>query len=379
MSPRMGEVTLSADPAGGVSARLPDRPLLSAHPRPHLAAERLRHARQPGLGLAGLVLVVPVAVLLAVGAGGAEGSVLVLGPLITFALPVAAMIAFWWEDWPGSSLRPGWSGIADTLVIALAGVVLTMLGQAVAGGLDLRGLIDATPGPGHLATFPATMSIGGAAFVAMLQITFAWEGWPLRRLRRIPAGALALAASWVVALILYVAVDRGGLLSGAEFGAFLVVAGLWQVWFFVVWRGWPFAGLRRRWVRIMAGNAVVVGGAWVTYAAAHLAGGVRPDAVTAAAGQFVAAGLVVGVLFEGWLQNRLPPAAERVVALAAVLLLAAVLAGALTAYAGTVTWDRATAADWVGHAGLNAIGVSVILHVAIARRWPFTPRDPVAA
>ncbi len=40
-----------------------------------------------------------------------------LGPLVTFALPAVAMIAFWWEDWPGSRLRPGWSGCVDTVLI----------------------------------------------------------------------------------------------------------------------------------------------------------------------------------------------------------------------------------------------------------------------
>jgi hypothetical protein len=27
--------------------------------------------------------------------------------------------------------------------------------------------------------------------------------------------------------------------------------------------------------------------------------------------------------------------------------------------------------DWIAYAGLNAVGVAVILHVTIARRWPF--------
>src|SRR5436189_50092 len=62
-------------------------------------------ARQPALGLAGLVLVVPVAVVLGAGAGGLEPSLRVLGPLSTFGLPVVAMIAFWWEDWPGTRLK----------------------------------------------------------------------------------------------------------------------------------------------------------------------------------------------------------------------------------------------------------------------------------
>ena len=107
-----------------------------------------RPARQPGLGLAGLVLVLAVAVPVAVGADGPETSLLVLGPLVTFALPVVAMIAFWWDDWPGSNLRPGWSGLLDTVLILVAAVALTMLGQAVVGRLDVRGIFVASPGPG---------------------------------------------------------------------------------------------------------------------------------------------------------------------------------------------------------------------------------------
>ena len=40
---------------------------------------------------------------LAVGTGSAATSLLIFGPLATFALPAVAMIAFWWNDWPGPS------------------------------------------------------------------------------------------------------------------------------------------------------------------------------------------------------------------------------------------------------------------------------------
>ena len=140
-----------------------------------------RLCRQPLLGLAGLLLVVPTALLLAFGAGGAEPSVLVLAPLVTFALPAVVMVAFWWEDWPGTRLPARWSGWFDTLLIAVAAVVLTGLGQIAVGHLDLRGIFDPTPGPGHAPTFPATMPIAGAAFVAMIQLTLVNEGWPFRR------------------------------------------------------------------------------------------------------------------------------------------------------------------------------------------------------
>lgn len=106
----------------------------------------LRTAAQPALGLAGLLLVVPLAALIAVGAGGADSSVVVLGPLATFALPAIALVGFWWENWPGSRLRPGWSGLLDTVLITLAAVLLTMLGQSLVGDLDLRGIFDPRQG-----------------------------------------------------------------------------------------------------------------------------------------------------------------------------------------------------------------------------------------
>ena len=58
--------------------------------------------------------------------------------------------------------------------------------------------------------------------------------------------------------------------------------------------------------------------------------------------------------------------------------LTAALYAALTAYAGSVPFTSATGEEWVAHTGLNAIGVAVILHVAIGRRWPFAAADPVA-
>ena len=346
------------------------RPSISApldqQSRPARAAQRERWARQPGLGALGLLLVLPVAVLLAFGAGGAEPSLLVLAPLVTFGLPVVAMVAFWWDDWPGSTLRASWSGWADTVLVVVAAVGLTLLGQAVVGSVDVRAVVDPTPaGP---PTFPATMPLAGAAFVAMLQLTLACEGWPLRgRLGRTAAGFAALAVAWVVAVVVdELVLDR--LLAGPELGALLTLVGAGQVGVFVLWRGWPVARSGRRVVRLVAGNALVLGGAGLAYG---LTRGVDPGAVSAAAGCVVAAGLIYGMLFEGFLRDRLPAATERAVLLGLTVVTAAVLALALRGYAGTVAWTRGSPDEWVTHASLNAIGVGVILHVAIGRRWPF--------
>lgn len=96
-----------------------------------------------------MLLVLPVAVALRVGAGGLQPSLRVLGPISTFGLPVVAMIAFWWEDWPGTRLHAPLSGLLDTVLVIVGAVLLTLLGQLVVGHFDLRGVFDPTPGPGH--------------------------------------------------------------------------------------------------------------------------------------------------------------------------------------------------------------------------------------
>ena len=367
---------------------LPDRPPISTPPSlsgPALRkAETQRFARQPGLGLAGLLLVVPVAALFAFGGDGAANSVKLFSPLVTFALPALAMVAFWWEDWPGSHLRPGWSGLLDTALIAVAAILLAIVGQAIVGHLDFAGIFDPNPGPGHAALFPASLPLAGGAFVAMLQLTLVCEGWPLRSLLpRLTAGIAALVVSWGAAIILYyVAVDfhapsgsgltsQSGPVGGPELGAVLVLMGAWQVWIFVVWRGWPFANLHHRWVRIVAANIVVIGGAVLTYTVVHGPGGVSPAVINAAAGSFVAAGLAIGMLFEGMFRSHLRSAPERLATFVSALIVATALYTLLTAYADSLDWTKPTSQEWVGHTALNAISVSIILHVAVGRRWPF--------
>jgi hypothetical protein len=350
-------------------------------PMPRLFAVR-RPATQPALGLLGLLLVVPIAALLALGAG-AEGSTLVLAPLITYSLPLVAMVAFWWADWPGTRLRASWSGWVDTALIAAGAIVLTGTGQTLAGRLDLVGIFDPTPGPGHVPTFPATLPLAGAAFVAMLQITLVGEGWPLRRLPRLPAGLLAVAASWLIALAIFytlVRIDaphgsavlaRHGPVPGAQLGAALVVISAWQVLCYVVWRGWPFTAIAARKLRLACAHLIVLGGGIVSYLAAHLVVGIDAVRIAAVAGCFIAAALVFGMLLEDWLRGRLAAPAERAALLLGTLALTALLAVVLQIGAGALHFTRTGADDWIEHAALNALSTSIILHVAIGRRWPF--------
>jgi hypothetical protein len=327
-------------------------------------------------------MVLPIAVLLAVGLGDAEDSVVVFSPLVTFALPALAMIAFWWEDWPGSSLRPGWSGLIDALLVAVAGIVLAVIGQIVVGHFDVQGIFDPDPGPGHASLFPAALPLGLTAFTAMLQLTLVWEGWPLKRLPRLPAGLMALSISWGIALLVhYLAYDlpagpdsglnmQEGSFSGEDISVLLAVCGSWQVWIFLVWRGWPLHGLPSRWLRIVLGNVLVVTGTVLVYFILSEAVGMKKPVILAGAAGFSSAGLVIGMLFEGAFRSRLSRSQERVVTLAVTAVLGIILSVILYAYARNLTWSKATAEAWVGHVCVNALGLAVILHVAVFHRWP---------
>ncbi|WP_232666591.1 hypothetical protein [Pseudonocardia sp. TRM90224] len=342
----------------------PARPALTTPPHLRTAAqhsdEQRRLAGQPWLGLAGLGVVAVVFVLVAFGAGGAEASLRLLGPIATCALPVVGVIAFWWEDWPGSSLRPGWSALTDTAVAVVAGVVFTVVAQVVVGSLDGLLVPDST--------FPATMPVAGAAFVAMLQLTLVSEGGSLRRLPRIAAGVAALAVSWVAAVLCYQLV-AAGLVPAPELGAWLIVVGAWQAVLFVALRGWPFAQIRRTWVRVAAGNAAVLVPATLMTLALRAAGW-SPAVISAATGCIIAAALLVAMLFDHW-----PPSRAGTVLVVGVL--SAALYGLLAAIAGGLVFGVAEPVDWIAHAALNGVALGVVLHVAVWRRWPLR-RSPVA-
>jgi hypothetical protein len=349
---------------------------------PSRSADEPISTHQPAVGLLGLALVVPIAAALAVGAGGGEGSVRILAPIITYSLPLVVMVAFWWAGWPGTRFRAGKAGWIDTALIVAGAIVLTGVGQALAGHLDPVGLFDPSPGPGHVPTFPATLPLGGTAFVAMLQLTLVGERWPLHRLRRLPAGVLAVALSWIVAVVVYLTVievepssgseviARHGPVPGAELGAVLVLISAWQVLGYVSWRGWPFAAIDNRAVRLIAAHVVVIGGGILTFFIAHRLMGFETTRIAAVAGCFIAAGLVFGMLLEDWLAP-LGARTERATLLLATLALTAVLAIALTAVARSLPLVGISADDWVEHAALNALSTSIILHVAIGRRRPF--------
>jgi hypothetical protein len=340
-----------------------------------MTTARARLARQPALGLAGIALVIPVAVALGAGLGGYERSLLVLGPLSTYALPVIAMVAFWWSDWPGTMLRAPLRGLVDTLLVVSGGVALTIAAQAAVAHVDLRGVFDPGASSAHAPTFPATMTPAGAIFTAMLQLTLVSEGAPLNGLARIPAGVAAFAISCAAGVAVYELAVGSGLLSSGELGAILVCVAMIQVGVYVVLRGWPFTLIGSRARRLAVANGVVLAAGCAAYLAIA-ASTDGPATVAAVAGCVVAAGLLVGMLLDGWPEPLLAPAPARAAKVAAVALLSALLYAGLGALARGAEWNRAEPEEWTAYAALNAIGVAVILHVAIGRRWPFTPDGP---
>jgi hypothetical protein len=385
-----GDAALGAAARGGLDARRLARPALTTPRRLRggalLARERELVRRQPWLGVAGLVVVLPVAALIAVAAGGAERSLELLAPLSTFALPVVAVIAFWWEDWPGASLTPGWSGVVDTALIVVGAVALTIAGQAVVGRVDFQSLFDATPGPGHAATFPATMAVAATAFTAVLQLTLVCEGWPLRgALPRVWAGVAAVALSWGIAVLVFFLIadvhpsatdaaaglkQESGLVSGPGIGAWLLCLALWQAAPFVALRGWPVANIDRRGVRILAGNALTIAGAWATYLLLHDLLGVAQPLIEATLACGIAAVLLAAVLMQGWIGDKLQRWRWRALAVCAAATVAVVLYLVLRAIADVIDFQRAQATDWIVHASLDALGTAILLHVAVWRRWP---------
>jgi hypothetical protein len=379
----------------GRRAPLPVRPALTTPPRlqPKAVADLQRQhlAVQPMLGIGGMLLAAVVFFALALGTGSTETSLLILGPISTFALPAVAMIAFWWNDWPGSTLTTPWTGLIDTVAVIAAAVVLTIAGQAIVERSDLRGVFAANPGPGIPTTFPATLALAGAAFTATLQLSLVCERWPLGGIGRLRSGLAALALSWAVgigAYFLFVNLDDvpaaeraavglrnpGGPIPAADFGSALTAIGVWQAVFFIALRGWPVNTITSRPRRLLAGNALVLALGTLTYIVLRDGAHWQPAAISAVCGCVISAALIVAMLFEGWPATRLPAGQGRALNLGLTGLVALALNRGLAAYADSVHWTRATPDDWITTAALSFIGAGIILHVGIGLRWPFAAK-----
>jgi|GEM_PF-1485514 len=360
-------------------------------PRHQASPQTDRLLAQPWAGLGGLLLATAAFFALALGTGSTTTSLLILGPISTYALPAVAVIAFWWNDWPGARLSRPWTGLTDTILVAAAAVGLTLAGQAVIERPDVRAVFEAYRGPGLPVTFPATLPLAGAAFAAMLQLSLVCERWPLAGLGRIKSGIAALVLSWAIGAGAYFLLaslsqlpasqraatglhNPGGPVAAPDFGAALIAVGVWQAVFFLAWHGWPVSTITRRALRLLAGNGLVIGLGTLTYLTLRDLAHWAPDAISAVCGCIIGAVLVVAMLFDGWPAALLRPGPSRALTLALTALTALALNRALAAYADSVHWTRATPDDWITTAALSFAGAGIILHTGIGLRWPFIPK-----
>ncbi|NYJ75597.1 hypothetical protein [Allobranchiibius huperziae] len=303
--------------------------------------------------------------------GGADSTLRVFGVLVLYALPVTALVALWWEDWPGAQLRPRWSGWADIAIVAVAGTALAALGQTIVQRFDIRALFIAQGTARHAAPFPVLLPLGAAIFTVFLQFTLVTEGWPLRSRGRLTGGTLALALTWVLGLALEQLFVATGLVAPVTFLAVLSWVSVFQVAGWVVLQGLALAKVQSRAQRLVLGNVATVVLGLLTHAI--LAGCYRDELFVGALGAaLTTAGLVVGMLFEGWPTKHLQQRSAIFVAVLLMVALGVLSLAVFSAAAQGLGFTGSAATGWITYA-LNSAAAAIIIHVGIFRRWPLPP------
>ncbi|MGH3804698.1 MAG: hypothetical protein ACRDTD_32065, partial [Pseudonocardiaceae bacterium] len=285
-----------------------------------------------------------------------------------------------------------------TALLVAAAFVLTILGQAVTGKVDLKGLFAtaADQATGTYTIFPFTFVFAALVFVVMLQLTFVSGREPLRRLPPVAAGLVALVVAWGVGLIVYVLVvnwsfvppparealglhDPGGPVNALDLVGWLLCVVIWQVTFFILLGGWPFTAIRHVAVRVVVSNVVVVGGGWLTYLLLHDAFDWDIPKISAIGGCVAAAVLLQAMLFETWPYRGPSAVANRVGLVVSSAVVVIVLYWGLRGIGNaTEEWTEYPVELWVAGVGLNLMAALVIIHYAMWGRWPFRPPAPPA-
>ncbi|MFQ5517603.1 MAG: hypothetical protein ACE5E8_08510 [Acidimicrobiia bacterium] len=350
-------------------------------------------ARQPVIGLLGFAIIAVVLYLLFI-LPGLERSLLVLGPLSTFWLPVLVVSALWWGGWPGNKIKDGrlGAGAGNTVLFVAAAIGLTIIGMLIVGPTDVGGIfssgIDNT-------TFPWTLPLAAVVFVVMLQLTFVSGKWPLQKLEPVTSGFAALALTWAIALIIYFIFvdwasvappqvldavgmrDPGGIMHALEFVGLLLTIVIWQMTFFVLLGGWPFTLIEPAATRLVASHAVVIGGGWVTYLILHDGIDLTVAQIGAIGGSVTAAIFVSAMLFETWPLQKSPPATLRAgIGAVTVGLTFAAYFGLRAMGEAIETFEAAPSELWVAIATLNFVAAMVILHYVVWGRWPLAAPAP---
>ncbi len=364
---------------------------------PAAAPPKSGQGPQPTVGIAGLILVAIVFAVLGI-VWSPQTSLVVLGPISTFALPALVVSAIWWGGWPFSRFGRAVSGLAHTIMIAAAGVILTGLGLLILGHLNMHGMFAANAAQqnskGILTTFPFTVPIAATVFVTMLQLTFVSGKWPLHKMHTAASGIAAFVLSWVVGVAIYFLLTnwnsvpiaarsalglRNGLgpMNAIDFTALLLCIVVYQMSFFVLFRGWPFAGIKSSGARLVASHLATIGGGWITFFVLLDGFKWQDPVIVGACGSTIAAIFVVAMLFETWPFQSEDPANNRLGSAVLVIAATGVIYFGLRALGHlTGTWVQAPVELWIGVSGLNYIAAVIILHYAVWGRWPLEPPMP---
>lgn len=344
--------------------------------------------RQPAAGLAGLGVVLLVVVLVGV-APGPQSALERLAPAALFCLPLLGAFALWWDGLV--SARPGRAaaGAAATAVIVGGGALLTVLGQTVVGGptRHLFGLSTETA-QGHLVTFPWVIPLAASIFAVMLQFTLVCAKRPFARLSPLTGGFAAIGTSWVIGTGAYLLLanwdavpaparaaiglrNPGGPVDALDLTAFALCIIVLQLTFFLLLAGWPVSMVANKDVGLVLGNALTLGGGWLGWLLLSRGFDLTVPQIAEITGAAIAGILVTGLLFEGWPARMLPGAAAGRIGLVAVAATTALVTGLLLRWLGNAaeTWTRDPVQLWTGVMGI-LIGATVILFVAVWRRWP---------
>lgn len=351
--------------------------------------------RQPQVGLAGVAMVAVVVVVLGT-LPSPQSALQTTITMITFALPFLLALAVWWQGWPFAGLGRPAGGLSATVLLAVAALVLSVVGQAVTGKVDIEGLFSTAPdmAQGTFTSFPFAFVLAATVFTVMLQLTFVCGTEPLGRLGRPGGGLAALAISWGIGSALYFSLlnwdvvppparaaiglhNPGGPVDALNFVGWLLCVVVWQVTLFILLGGKPFAAVKTTAARVVLANVVTVGGGWLTYLLLFHGLDWTIPTIAAVGGCGAAAVLLQAMLFEGW-----PFRGSNAAANAAGLLGAATVLTVCLFYGGKALgnaadeWDQYPVELWVAGVGLNLIATFVIIHYAIWGRWPLAAPQP---
>jgi hypothetical protein len=383
-------MTHSAVP-GGTGSVVADQSLADTGPSSASSSLAPSWSAQPWSGLVGLAVVLAAGAAVAI-VPGPQQALEVLGPWSTFALPVLAVVALWFGNWPLAGASRAVTGVVLTTGILAVGLVLTLLGQSVVGSpapAYLLGTSDEVAA-GHLVSFPFTVPLAALVFATTLQLTFVCRKWPFTSLGPVAAGLAALGSSWVVGAGLYLVLanwdsvpaparagiglrNPGGPVDALDLIAIVLCVVIWQMVIFFLLDGYPISKITSTGGYLVVANVSTVLLGLGTWFILHTIGKLAVPEVSAVAGAVVLGTLVTGLLFEQWPARLVgtSSAANRLLLIGIAAVVAAVAGFGLHAVALAVqTWTRDPADLWVAVTALNFLGATVIVHAAVWRRWP---------